>query len=631
MNISGICVNVSRLAALLVVLACPALGRASDDVVVADFEGADYGNWVATGTAFGAGPAHGSFRNQSDVDGFQGKGLVNTFLNGDASTGTLTSPPFTIDRDYVCLLVGGGNHPGRTCVDLRVGDRVVASATGADDEFLDWHTWDVRSLKGRQATIQIVDRETGSWGHINVDQIVQSDRPHVPSADTSLYHERYRPQFHFTPVTNWTNDPNGLMFYGGEYHLFFQKLSTVMPSGRPGWGHAVSRDLTHWEQLADALRPDAMGAIYSGSAAVDWRNTSGFGLGAAPPLIAMYTSAGQRFAQCLAYSNDRGRTWTKFAGNPVIPNVVGQNRDPKVTWFEPTHRWVVAIYENGNKYGLFSSPDLRRWTPLQELIVPGCSECPDFFPINLDGDAAKPKWVFTCADGRYVVGAFDGAKFTIEQDRRQVDFGRNFYAVQTFSDIPANDGRRIQIAWMRGPHYPRMPFNQQMSYPAELTLRTTPDGPRLFRMPAREIGLLHGPEWKLAAVPLTPGENPLASVRGELFHVRLDVVPGEATEVGLRVRGETIRYTVANQTLDALGSATVSLVEGHLRLDVLVDRTSIETFANDGRVSMTSNFKPNGAEVPLELYASGGTARIVGLSVFRLKSAVPESAPVPLP
>jgi sucrose-6-phosphate hydrolase SacC (GH32 family) len=202
-----------------------------------------------------------------------------------------------------------------------------------------------------------------------------------------------------------------------------------------------------------------------------------------------------------------------------------------------------------------------------------------------------------------------------------VEFGRNSYAAQTYSDMP--DGRRIQIAWMRGPHYPRMPFNQQMSFPAELTLHTTPDGPRVFRTPAREIAVLHGAERKWTDVPLAPGANPLADARGDLFHVQLDIDPGTATEVGLVVRGQPLRYVVADHTLDALGTARLDLDGGRLKLDVLVDRTSIETFANGGVASMTSCFMPAvGDGPPLAVFAKGGTAKIVALTVYPLRSAV---------
>ncbi len=446
----------------------------------------------------------------------------------------------------------------------------------------------------------------------------------TPSAQPP-YTETLRPQFHFTSQRGWLNDPNGLVFFESEWHLFFQHNPKGTEWGNMTWGHAVSRDLVHWQQLADAIAPDAMGTVFSGSAAVDWKNSSGVGDGTHPPLIAMFTAAGgtndepkgKPFTQCLAYSTDKGRTWTRFAGNPVIPHIAAENRDPKVVWHASTNRWVLALYEDGSRYSLHASPDLKSWTKLQDLEVPGCSECPDFFPIALDGDAAKQRWVFTAADGRYLVGSFDGKTFKPEQPLQRVDFGSNFYAVQTYSDAP--DGRRIQIAWMRGGQYPGMPFNQQMSFPAELTLRATPEGPRLLRAPVRELSLIHGQERHWEGLTLKPGDNPLADLRGELFDIQAELEVGDATEVGLLVRGEELVYRVKDKKLKGLGESPVELQDGKLKLRVVVDRTSIETFAQDGQVSLTGCFLPK--DQGLALFSRGGTARVRSLVVHELTSA----------
>ena len=595
-------------------------GDGRGDVVVADFEGDTYGpGWVTTGTAFGGGPAHGGFADQQPVGGFAGHWLVDTYLGGDGPVGTLTSPPFAVERDYVNLLVGGGSIPGQTCVNLLVDRKVVRTATGADDEQLTPVTWDVRPLRGKQAVVQVVDAARGSWGHVNVDQIAQSDTPADPYVGAALYRERYRPQFHFTPAHGWMNDPNGLVFFGGEYHLFFQH-NPGRTTGGPdmSWGHAVSPDLTHWAELPVALSPDDHdGSIWSGSAVVDWHDTAGFQTGAEPALVAMYTAAKAPFALAIASSNDRGRTWTKYAGNPVIGHVAKDNRDPHLVWHEPTKQWVVVFYKDENDaFLLYGSPDLKRWTPLQEFRAPGCQECPDVFPLALDGKADDVRWVFTNANGRYLVGAFDGHTFKPEQAVRRVDYGRNDYAVQTYSDVP--DGRRIQVAWMRGGRYPRMPFNQQMSYPAELTLHATPDGPRLFRWPVKEIDTLHAAGHRWADLSVT-GEVPLPGVAGDLFDVTADIDVGTATEVGLVVRGQPVVYSTKDHTLSAIGTAPLALTDGRLRLRVLVDRTSIETFADGGRASITSCFLPKADG--LTVVARGGTATVRSVVVTELKSA----------
>jgi sucrose-6-phosphate hydrolase SacC (GH32 family) len=604
--------------------------RGADDVLVGDFEGETYAPWEATGEAFGAGPARGTLPNQQAVAGFVGRGLVNSYVRGDGTVGRLTSPAFEIERPYVSFLIGGGRHEGKACVNLVVDGKVVRTATGANDERLDWESWDVRDLRGRTARVEIVDEVRGGWGHVNVDQVVQSEARRSPVVDVStLYGETYRPQFHFTAEKNWLNDPNGLVYFGGEYHLFFQHNPSGIEWGNMTWGHAVSTDLVRWRQLENALLPDAMGTMYSGSAVVDHGNTSGFGKGSEPPLVILYTAAGgesaeskgRPYTQCVAYSNDRGRTWTKYAGNPVLGEVAKGNRDPKVVWHGPTKRWVMALYKSGNDFALYASPDLKAWTHLQDLTMPGCDECPDFFEVPVEGKAGETRWVFVAANGRYWVGAFDGRRFTPESGPHPSDHGGNYYAVQSWSDVP--EGRRIQLAWMRGGRYPRMPFNQQMSFPCEVTLRETAGGPRLFRRPVEEVKTLREGtgRWNFELTP--GGADPLAGVRGDLFDIVAEIEPGEAEEVSLVVRGEAITYTAGDRTLTCLGKSVVLPEgrDGRVTLRVLVDRASIEVFADDGGVVMSSCFVPATDARSVEMRAKGGAARVRSLEVHTLRSA----------
>ena len=205
--------------------------------------------------------AHGTLAGQMEVNGFLGRGLVNSYLKGDGTVGTLTSPEFRVERPFINFLIGGGNHPGETCLNLLIEGKTVRSSTGADSEHLEWETWDVADLAGKTAQIEIIDKNTGGWGHILVDQIVQSSaRKAAPPESAPLYHEWLRPQFHFTAAKNWLNDPNGLVFYKGEYHLFFQHNPSGITSGNLTWGHAVSADLLHWKQLDNAIGPDELGA-----------------------------------------------------------------------------------------------------------------------------------------------------------------------------------------------------------------------------------------------------------------------------------------------------------------------------------------------------------------------------------
>lgn len=451
------------------------------------------------------------------------------------------------------------------------------------------------------------------------------------------YNEAYRPQFHFTARENWLNDPNGLVFYRGKYHLFFQHNPSGRDWGNMTWGHAVSTDLVHWQQLPNALEPDDLGTMFSGSAVVDWDNTAGLRSGDDETVVVLYTaagdtspeSAGQPHTQCLAYSNDGGRTLTKLGANPVLGHVAGNNRDPKVVWHEPSRRWIMALYLKDYDFAFFSSPDLKNWQHLHDITAPGCDECPDFFELAVDGDEGNRKWVWTAANGHYLVGSFDGERFEPEGGGPFVaDWGANYYAVQTYSDIPKSDGRRIQIAWMRDGEYPGMPFNQQMSFPCELRLRSTPEGPRLHRTPVQEIETLYAGLHSWKDLVLAPGENPLSEIRGDLFDLRAVLEPVDAAEVGFRIRGEAVSYNASNRELSCLGrSAPLAPTEGRIEIRILVDRTSLEVFGNEGRVSMTSCFVPDLEDRSLEIYARGGTAKIASLEVRELRSAWSQAPP----
>jgi len=440
-----------------------------------------------------------------------------------------------------------------------------------------------------------------------------------------VYHETYRPQFHFTAKKNWLNDPNGLMYYKGEYHLFFQHNPTGIDWGNMTWGHAVSPDMIYWKQLDNAIEPDELGTIFSGSGVVDWNNTAGFKAGDEAVMVCIYTSAGDcvipkvPFTQSIAYSNDGGKTWTKYANNPVLGHIIGSNRDPKVIWHVPTEKWIMALFLDGNDYALFSSPNLREWTRICDIHLPNAGECPDIFELPVDGDPENTKWVFWGGNGNYYVGTFDGRKFTPESEVLRTEFGANCYAAQTWSDIPKYDSRRIQIAWMSGGKYPDMPFNQQMCFPCKLTLKTTPEGIRLFRQPVREIENLHQKEHHWNNETIKSEENLLS---GDLFGIRAEFELGKATEFGFVVRGEKVQYKVADNQLSCLGrSATLKPIGDKIRLQILVDRTSIEVFGNDGRISLSSCFLPNLDNKNLGVYADGGDAKIASMDIFELRSA----------
>ncbi len=708
----------------LALLALATSARAADDIVVADFEGKDYGDWKTTGEAFGPGPARGTLHGQMHVEGFKGKGLVNTFFNGDKTTGTLTSPEFKVERKYLGFLIGGGRDPEKLALNLLVGGKVVRTSTGPNDkaggtESLAPDSWDVGELAGKMAVIQIVDNATGGWGHLTVDHIIQTDtkppglltnakreftvekrylnlpikngaksrvvtlvvdgkpvvrndieladdKPDwwapmdvgewkgktvtlvvdklaedsaalksIEASDTikdadKLYAEPLRGQFHFSPKRGWNNDPNGMVFFNGEYHLFFQHNPYGWGWGNMHWGHAVSADMVHWEELGDKLAPDPMGPMFSGSAVVDADNTSGFGRDGKPPLVLIYTAAGNPTTQCIAYSLD-GRKFTKYEKNPVVKQVTGGNRDPKVMWHAATKNWVMALYVELNKrhtVHFYTSPDLKDWkrASAYEGGTMGKDgylfECPDFFELPVDGDARKAKWVLLGANTEYAVGTFDGTTFRAEHSRLPGQRGKGFYAPQTFADIPAKDGRRVQIGWFQTAT-PGMAFNQSMTIPLELKLTATADGPRLTWTPVKELQALRAKTHKLEPLTLKPdAANPLANLKAELVELRAEFEPAADAEVTFTVRGATIVYDVKKQELVVNGHrAPAPLRDGKQRLTIFCDRIGLEVFASDGLTYVPLPFAPKADNLGVAASTNGGAVKLTALTVHELRSA----------
>ncbi len=442
----------------------------------------------------------------------------------------------------------------------------------------------------------------------------------------NLYHEALRPQFHFTvAAAAWLNDPNGLVCYHGEYHLFYQHNPYGWGWGNMSWGHAVSKDLVHWKELPVALYPDEHGTMYSGSAVVDWNNTAGFQTGKEPALVAMFTAAGNPFTQGLAFSNDRGRTWTKYTNNPVLGHIAAENRDPKVIWFGPEKKWVMALYLDHSDYALFSSADLRHWEKLQDFTLPGDAECPNFFELPLDGDAHDTRWVFYGANGVYVVGKFDGHKFKPETQPRRLQNGNCWYASQVYSDIPAADGRCILVPWGRLPAddiFRGMRFNQMMGLPVELTLKSLPSGPMLEINPTRELASLRRRKHEIKPQLLTPDSNVLDGIQGDLLEVEAEIAVGEAKEISFELHGLPVNYDVAAQKISCAGNqATLAPIDGKISLHMFVDRRSVDIYGGQGRLYMPIASALSSENRSLKLSCKGGTGSIGSLEVYELKSA----------
>ena len=490
----------------------------------------------------------------------------------------------------------------------------------------------------------------------------------MPGAqEDPTYTERYRPQYHFSPAKNWMNDPNGLVFHRGEYHLFYQHNPFGNTWGHMSWGHAVSPDLVHWTHLPVAI-PEENGVMaFSGSAVVDWKNTSGFGTTADPPIVAIYTAHREgNQSQYIAYSTDRGRTFTRYTGNPVLDIGKVDFRDPKVFWYGPEQKWVMAVSLSPEyKVHLYSSPDLKRWTFMSEFGPSGATggiwECPDLFELRVDGDPQKRKWVLIVnlnpggvAGGsgvQYFLGDFDGTRFTADSVRGGyplwADYGMDYYAAVSWSDIPASDGRRIWIGWMNnwlyGNEIPTHPWRSAQSIPRTLHLRTTPDGIRLVQRPVVELRKLRGQRRELMARTIPAGFTPLGphGIVGRTLEIDAEFEVGSASEFGLKVRTGSDEETVIgidprsrrlfvdrsrsgdagfHKDFHGRQSAPLNFYGGRVRLRVFVDWSSVEVFANDGEAVITDRIFPSPGSTGVQLYAIGGNARLRSLEAWPLKS-----------
>lgn len=706
------------LGALFCVVAQGATNATRADILIEDFEQDNYGAWHVEGAAFGAGPAEGTLPGQMRVDGFSGKRLVNSFNGGDDATGTLTSPVFKVERPYINFQIGGGGHGINTSVALLFDGKAVRVSSGPNTkpggrETLKWIYWEVSEFMDKEAQIQITDQQTGTWGHINADQFVQSDAPYVSDrkrdieaqqqylnipvkngaskkwvrllngaeilrefevelapADPdfwvfldltpfqgntltlwaeavehdnqgfdaivqtdeiiggeTIYREKYRPQFHFSSMRGWNNDPNGLVYYVGEYHLFYQHNPYGWNWGNMTWGHAVSKDLVHWKELGDAIHPDGLGTIFSGSAVVDEHNSAGFQQGDEKTLIAVYTYAGDtsrwsegvKFTQAIAFSNDRGRSWTKYKDNPVLEHINGGNRDPKAFWHEPSAQWVIVLYLDDHRMGFFTSKDLKTWEAQSELKC--FHECPELFQLAVDGNENNKKWVLYGASGEYFTGGFDGKTFTPDGEALPFNYGNCFYASQTYNNIPAEDGRRIQIAWGSAGHKD-MPFNQMMDFPVELSLRTTEQGPRLFAWPVKEIETLYTDSETLPEMELRDASKPVENKGNGLMDISLTFQNDSATEFGITIQGLTVTYdTGAGELRCEDKSVPLALQDGKIELRLLVDRLSVEIFANSGQVYMPMKQAQEENAVAVMVFAKGGKALAKEITVHELTSA----------
>jgi fructan beta-fructosidase len=487
-------------------------------------------------------------------------------------------------------------------------------------------------------------------------------------AQEPSYDQPWRPQYHFTPPQNFMNDANGTVFYKGEYHLFYQYNPEGQVWGHMSWGHTVSTDMVHWQNLPVALREDPGNyMVYSGSAVVDWENSSGLCKNPDPHdhscLIAIYTGAYKnRQKQHIAFSNDRGRTWTNYSGNPVADLDAPDFRDPNVFWYAPQHKWVmVAVLADERTLVILDSPDLKHWTRRSTFGPAGDTagqwECPDLFELPVEGSGEK-KWVLIInrnpgapAGGtgvRYLIGKFDGTTFTSEVPDTPVlwaDWGKDFYATNTWKDVPLNDGRSLWISWFSNWKYanaePTVLWRGAQSIPRSLMLRRYSDGLRLVQRPVRELETLRRERLRLARASIAEANTKIreTGTKGEVYEFEAEL-QGQGRDVGFRVRKnkdvETlIGFDLAHSEVyvDRTRSGEVSFSKdfpgrhsakiergASVKLHVFVDRSSIEVFVNDGERVLSERIYPPAGSDGIEVFGDEKGARVVSLNVWELNS-----------
>ncbi len=496
------------------------------------------------------------------------------------------------------------------------------------------------------------------------------------------YKEQHRPQFHFSPKENWMNDPNGMVYYEGEYHLFYQHSPDSNISGAMHWAHAISTDLVHWEHLPIALEPDSLGYIFSGSAVIDWKNTSGFGKDGKPPMIAIYTyhltegeEAGTNDfqSQGIAYSNDKGRTWTKHDRNPIISNTEKMKdfRDPKVFWHKDSKKWVMVL-ACGDRLRIYNSNDLKSWT-LQSEFGEGFSvdafplECPDLFELKIEG-AEATKWVMLLSVGnsgqetapnggsgtQYFVGDFDGKTFTSANTKETTlwaDYGRDNYAGVTWSDIPTEDGRRLFLGWMSNWDYaevvPTTVWRSAMTIPRELSLKNTDDGLRLVSKSIQELEALRrkkvavdranygflqnsklvmnqgtGTAEVFAEFEIPEGSQAnfgieLKSASQETYRVGFDA----ATNHYFSNRINTGKTDFSEKFAPRVHLAPRKTTGNRIKLHCYFDVSSAEIFTDDGMTVMTDVFFPTEDFIQINVFSDGaGGVELKGFTFYDLES-----------
>ena len=479
---------------------------------------------------------------------------------------------------------------------------------------------------------------------------------------------QWRPVYHFSPPANWTNDPNGLIFLNGQFNLYYQHNPFENKWGHMSWGHATSPDFIHWKNLPVAIHEivtkDTNTFIYSGCAVLDKNNSSGFGINGKPPIVAIFTAdqpKQKKESQYIAYSNDNGLSYKQYAGNPVIDLNKRDFRDPNVFWYGPTQQWIMTVsLVDDHMIRIYGSKNLREWTKLSDFGPAGFTkngwECPSMLPLTVDGDRAKVKWVLfvSCGGGhgplmQYFVGDFDGTTFKNDNPDGQiltVDYGDAFYAAISWRDAPEN--KKIMIGWIQNGKPETYPWKGQMSIPHDLTIKTTPEGLRLRQNPTTIISntlskLSGGHMLSQKNISISDKKTELAKpgeFNGNANWIDAEIAVNQSKKVGFNIAEEKgsgtrkvkVGYDADKQeiyidcsnaekdnkpTSNLVLSAPMKAVNGVIRMRILLDKSSLEVFGNDGERVITTMIYPGKDDTGISAFADG-SAVIKSLKMWDL-------------
>lgn len=428
-----------------------------------------------------------------------------------------------------------------------------------------------------------VSRFIGQILDISVNPQIKLDFRFADEIDIeNLYREPMRPQIHFTAKNGWINDPNGLVYLDGTYHMFYQYNPAESNWGNMHWGHATSKDLVHWTEEKTALFPDERGMMFSGSAVLDEKNMLGKNTDEKKAVLLYYTTTNP-FAQCMSYSTDCFENIQKYSDNPIIENIEEENRDPKVVFCDELECYIMALYLKDDIYCILKSDDLVSWRELQRLHLQGDDECPDIFPLT--DSKGNRKWIFMGAHGRYLVGNFENGRFESEQEVISHQYGKSAYAAQSFSNLP--DGRIVRIAWQRW-GLPALGFSGQMGIPTDIFLCSLDGKYYIEAKPVKEITLLYSSTEIFERVNILPENHFFTKLDNAPYLFKINGISNAYGVTKLQIFGRTIILDfIKNEIILGNNTAPISVTSESCDITLIVDRCSIEIFCDNGKIYMS--------------------------------------------